>query len=1229
MTKTMVCAGLALLAWCGEAKVEFATPFGDGMVLQRERPVPVWGTADAGATVEVRFAGQAKTALAGSNGCWQVTLDPMPASKVGRVLEACAVPNGRDARSPVKSEAKVADVLVGEVWLVSGQSNCELPLVGETPHFSDRQGLLVANMTRQPNIRFAYASTYRWSREERKELRERAVWKPFLPQHLKTGKNFSAMGVYFALDLYAALDVPVGLVGVYWGATRIEPWIPREAFANMPGFEWCRDWRYVADRDWKPLTGKIGMPYANSQPSCLWNDMVAPWAPMSVRGALWYQGCSNSTRSGKDEGDGYRRLMHALYDSWAARFANRDLKFLFVQLAPFDNWWDIQLAQARFAAEEKNAAMVTTCDIGNLSDIHPNEKGTVGKRLAALALNRAYGFADLVADAPTPARCVADGDRVKLDFTHAHGWWLYNANWSLDVAFELAGEDCVWKKARLVNTVNGYTNAVPWKTRGKIDGDGTLVIAAPGVEKPVRVRYLHERPWAGFLYSTDSGLPLGPFEASVLPSADAGLETQVNPFIGTGGDGHCFPAATYPFGNVQAGPDTGWGTWRYCSGYSYEDSHITMFSQTHNAGGGCPDYADIGLMPGVESNAFSHAAETARPGYYAVTLEEGSIRVEVTASEHCAFYRIGYGKKAAAKLLVDLDYGMANPTWAKKTVQPIAVDRSPADGLTGHLLRSGFVKGRHVGFDIRFSKRPVGCEELPPLVREKGVKFRSPRLVYTFDLSDGAPLLVKCALSTVDGEGAGRNLRREIPGWDFDGVLSAAEAKWREQLSRVSLDATTDRDLAAVFATGVYRMFHAPVNIADVDGRYRGGDGKVSVSPNGRYYSEFSLWDTFRGAHPFYTVVASEYVPDFVNSLSLPGEAVGFLPVLPKWGRDSQCMIATHAVSVIVEAYFKGIPGVDWERAYRIIRQTLRERHLARAKENWDLLDAYGYYPCDKLKGEGVSRTLECSYDDWCAGRMAAALGHAEDAAFFLKRAENWRNVFDAKTGFMRGRKTDGSWREPFDPYRCGHESSWAGDFTEGNAWQWRWHVLQDPPALVAALGGKTRAAALLDELFALPSALDKSSTSPDVTGLEGQYVQGNEPSHHIPYLYRYADRPDRTAERVRQLSRKFFRNSPDGLCGNEDHGEMSAWYVFACLGFYPVNPASGEFVLGAPQVPGVTLRVPGGKTFRIVAKGLSEAAKYVKSVSLNGRPVAGATISYRDIVAGGELVFEMTDRAR
>lgn len=492
-------------AFSSVGAVEFATPFADGMVLQRDRPVPVWGTAQPNETVNVTFGATELRTTADEHGAWRVDLPTMSASKEGRSL---AVTSTSDARGQ-----SLSDVLVGEVWFVSGQSNCELPLVGDVPHFSDRQGRLVASMTHQPNIRFAYASTYQWSRVERKELRERVSWKPFLPQHLKEGKSFSAMGVYFALDLYAALDIPIGLIGVYWGGTRIEPWIPREAYAHLEGFEWCRDWQYVDDKDWQGLADKHQMKWANSQPSGLWNNMVAPWTPMAVRGVLWYQGCSNSRRSGKDEGDDYRRLMHAFYDSWSARFANPDLKLYFVQLAPFDNWWDIQLAQSRFADEEKNAAMVTTCDIGNLSDIHPNEKGTIGKRLAALALSRDYGFSDLVAEPPTVRTCTAQKDRVILRFNRAERWFLYNANWSVEVPFELAGADGVWHKAELVNENNGLTNTVPWKTKGTIGGKD-LVLRAEGVAGPRRVRYLHERPWAGFLYA-DSGLPLGPFECAV------------------------------------------------------------------------------------------------------------------------------------------------------------------------------------------------------------------------------------------------------------------------------------------------------------------------------------------------------------------------------------------------------------------------------------------------------------------------------------------------------------------------------------------------------------------------------------------------------------------------------------------------------------------------------------------------------------------------------------------
>jgi len=494
------------------AAVRLASPFNDHMVLQRGRPVPVWGVAEPNADVSVTFAGQAVRTVADKAGCWRVTLASMPASKESRTLSVTAADRSGERRSA----ASVADVLVGEVWIVSGQSNCELPLVGATPHFGDRNGPLVANMTHRPYIRFANASSCQYSLKPRDELRMRPVWKPFDPKSLREGRNFSAMGVYFALDVQPEIDVPVGLFGVYWGGTRIEPWISSEDLSGVKGSEWCLAESVVEAKDWsgKRFGGRLSS--AQNQPAVLWNDMVAPLCPMAFRGVLWYQGCSNSQSPDIGMNENYRLLMHRLYDSWSKRFENPSMKLYFVQLAPFSrNWWDIQLAQAQFAAEEKNAAMVTTCDIGNLSDIHPNEKGTIGKRLAALALRYDYGFSELVADAPVLKTCRAVSNVVEMTFADAKSWWLYNRDWSVDVPFELAAEDGTWHKARLVNTINGQSKTKQWHSNGRIDGGAVLRLVADGVSRPVRVRHLARHPWSGYLYSVDSGLPLGPFEAKV------------------------------------------------------------------------------------------------------------------------------------------------------------------------------------------------------------------------------------------------------------------------------------------------------------------------------------------------------------------------------------------------------------------------------------------------------------------------------------------------------------------------------------------------------------------------------------------------------------------------------------------------------------------------------------------------------------------------------------------
>ena len=668
----------------------------------------------------------------------------------------------------------------------------------------------------------------------------------------------------------------------------------------------------------------------------------------------------------------------------------------------------------------------------------------------------------------------------------------------------------------------------------------------------------------------------------------------VNCFVGTEGDGHCWPGATVPFALVQPSPDTGRQDWDYVAGYRHDDPRVLGFSQTHNSGGGGPIFGDIGIMPDGDDGR--KAAEEAHPGYYRVAFKSG-VSVAIAATDHGAIYRMTFpAKRKDANIRIDLNSGICNATWARKAIDILELDDSPIDGLDGLNLRNGYVKNRRVGYSIRFDPQP----------KEKRVEGRE--YVYTFDLRDRRAVDVRVALSAGSRAGAVRNRVAELEGRTFEDIHAAATARWADLLGRIELDPKTDPDTAVQFYTGLYRMMSVPSNIAD-----------VGEEP---FYSSFSLWDTFRGAHPFYTLVLPEMVPSFVNSLLKQGAANGYLPIMPNWGRETQCMIGTHSVPVIVDAFLKGFSGVDWRRAYVQVKDTLTCPHSDRLKENWDVLDRYGYYPCDVLAGEGVSRTLECSYDDWCAMKMAERLGTPEDVAFFARRAGNWRNVFDSKTGFMRGRLANGLWREPFDPYKYGHGGSGGTDFTEGNGYQWRWHVLQDPEGLIDALGGKKTSASLIEDLF---DSIKAFTDNRNATGLWGGYAHGNEPVHHVPYLLTLCGRHDLAAKRIRGICERFYRNAPDGLCGNEDHGEMSAWYVFACLGFYPVNPCGGEFVLGVPQVPGATLRLANGKRFQIVAKGFSRENLYVRDVVLNGQPIKGAVLRYADILNGGELVYEMS----
>lgn len=675
----------------------------------------------------------------------------------------------------------------------------------------------------------------------------------------------------------------------------------------------------------------------------------------------------------------------------------------------------------------------------------------------------------------------------------------------------------------------------------------------------------------------------------------------VDPFVGTAGTGHTFPSACVPFGLVQAGPDTGNGDWDHCSGYRYGDSSIFGFSQTHLNGTGCPDLGDVRILPFASASApesvpYDKASESARPGFYTVTLASG-IKVEVSATERCAIYRISYPKGARSRLLVDPRWCITRSNPASACIRFADVAPDGKNGVSGKVVVNNWVK-RTYAFKMEFS-RPFSSER---------------DLVFDFGSSQGEPLLVKIALSALGGvSDAERNLAAEIPGWDFDRVASAADAKWEKMLSRVAVEGSDDQKRN--FYTSLYHLFIQPNDISD-----------AGQSP---YYSTLSTWDTFRAAHPLYTILVPEIVPGLVRSMQRQGEFTGYLPIWTLWGRDNQCMIGTHSVPVLVDAYLKGFPG-DWESVYAQIKETLTKKHEGRSKEHWDVLDKYGYYPFDIIKGESVSRTMECGYDDWCAGKMAEKLGRAEDAAFFFKRAGGWRNLFDASVGLARGKDSKGKWREPFDPYAVGYGEK--SDFTEGNAFQYTWHVMQDPDGLVEAMGGRDAFVKRLDGLFEQPEKVQGDVL--DVTGLIGQYVHGNEPSHHVIYFYTLVGERDKTARRVRDVFDKFYLPKPDGLCGNDDCGQMSAWYVFSALGFYPFNPCGGTYVLGAPQIPKATVKIGGlgpgasgqSKTLTVVANNLSAENKYVKSVTFNGKPL-DKTIEHADLMAGGELVFEMAGK--
>lgn len=692
----------------------------------------------------------------------------------------------------------------------------------------------------------------------------------------------------------------------------------------------------------------------------------------------------------------------------------------------------------------------------------------------------------------------------------------------------------------------------------------------------------------------------------------------VNTFIGAADNGHTFPGACRPFGLIQASPETNAIGWQYCSGYNFKDSLIWGFSQTHLNGTGCMDLGDLLVMPVTGrrvrddyKSPFRKETESATPGYYTVELDEYGVKAELTATDRVALHRYTYNTADSASLLLDLQHGLVwNPNQYKSHVKACETKWEDAQTLTGHVRSSVWVN-QDLYFVMKFSKPVTDTLSLPMEETEKG-----KRLLMSFDVKPEEELLMKVAISTTGVDGAKKNMEKELSGWDFDAVRNDAKAAWNNYLSRVEVTGTQDE--LENFYTSFYHALIQPNNVADVDGRYRNAKDSVVQSTSGDFYSTFSLWDTYRAAHPFYTLAIPERVDGFVNSMVEQCETQGYLPVWALWGKETNTMIGNHAVSVIAEAYKKGFRGFNAERAFNAIKQTLTVSH---PKSDWETYMKYGYYPTDKVDAESVSRTLESVYDDYAASSMAEQLGKKEDAAYFKQRSEFYKNLFDTTTQFMRPKQADGQWKSPFNPSDIAHAESRGGDYTEGNAWQYTWHVQHDVPGLIKLFGGEQAFLNKLDSLFTVELTGEGLA---DVTGLIGQYAHGNEPSHHVTFLYALAGKPERTQELIREIFDTQYKNKPDGLCGNDDCGQMSAWYMFNAMGFYPVDPVSGNYVFGAPQLPKVVLHLPDNKMFTVIAENLSKENKYIESIMLNGKPYEKNYISHEDIVRGGTLVYRM-----
>ncbi len=721
-------------------------------------------------------------------------------------------------------------------------------------------------------------------------------------------------------------------------------------------------------------------------------------------------------------------------------------------------------------------------------------------------------------------------------------------------------------------------------------------------------------------------------------SVSHSLTSYVNPMIGTSGHGHTFPGATVPFGMVQLSPDTYNEGWDWCAGYHYSDNSIMGFSHTHLSGTGRGELLDVLMMPttgpvhfvpGSRENPddgyrsrFSHQNEISKAGYYSVMLDDYQIKAEVTATRRAGFHRYLFGNDEKANLIIDMAHSFKTDSILNGSI--IIINDSL---IVGSHRSKGWGEGdekyfaeHQVFFAARLSQPIINATfsvdgNIIENVNEVQGKLVKTNLV--FDISKQKELLIKVGISAVDLDGALKNVDAEIPDWDFETVVKAADNDWNDILKTFQVRDSNQAN-KETFYTALYHSCVAPFTANDEDGRYMGFDHQIKTGNGFTMLTGLSLWDTFRAANPLYTIISPNKVSDIINSMLVQYEQYGLLPIWPLCNSETNCMIGYHSIPVIVDAYLKGIGGFDVEKAFEAMKKSAMQ-------DDFDIqyLKEFGYIPRDLAPTISVARTLEYAFDDWCIAQMAQKMGKTEDYDYFSKRGKAFENLFDTSIGFMRGKDSKGEFRIDFDAYNAVNANS---DFIEGNSWQYTWFVPQDINALMKGMGGKARFVSKLDTLFSVSSKLDED-TPMDVSGLIGQYAHGNEPSHHVAYLFNYGDAPWKTQERIHQIMNELYSNQPDGLCGNEDMGQMSAWYVFSACGFYPVNPADGKYVFGIPQFVEIAINLPNQKILTIKASNLSADNIYIDKVLLNGKNYNKGYITHQQLLEGGILEFEMGNK--